>query len=114
MPKKQCILVNESALPSHQHNNSCCIPGLANRLVPQGQALNEAKKLAQQLLSFPQLCMRQDLRSTRRAAFAGLSLQERLKEEFEGGKEVLEGESVQGAQRFAGGEGRGGAFDFNH
>lgn len=92
----------------------CCIPGLANRLVPQGQALNEAKQLAQEILSFPQLCVHQDLKSTRRAAFDGLSLQERLKEEFEGGKEVVERESVQGAQRFVAGEGRGGAFDSNH
>ena len=92
----------------------CCFPGLANRLVPQGQALEEAKLLAQQILSFPQLCLRQDLRSSRSAAFAGLSLQDRLREEFEGGKKVLERESVQGAQRFAAGEGRGGTFDSNH
>jgi enoyl-CoA hydratase/carnithine racemase len=88
--------------------------GLANRLVPQGQALEEAKLLARQILSFPQLCLRQDLRSSRSAAFAGLSLQDRLREEFEGGKKVLERESVQGAQRFAAGEGRGGTFDSNH
>lgn len=85
--------------------------GLANRLVPQGQALSEAKLLARQILSFPQKCLRQDMRSSYHSAFSGLSLQERLRWEFEEGREVLEKESVPGAQRFAAGDGRGGAFD---
>lgn len=85
--------------------------GLANRLVPQGQALSEAKLLARQILSFPQKCLRQDMQSAYHSAFSGLSLQERLRWEFEEGREVLEKESVPGAQRFAAGDGRGGVFD---
>src|SRR6476660_1513498 len=38
--------------------------GLANRLVPQGQALSEAVALAGQLARFPQICMRSDRRSS--------------------------------------------------
>lgn len=86
--------------------------GLANRLVPDGQALTEAKLLARQLLSFPQLCLRQDHCSTHNSTFTGLNIQERFKQEFESGSQVLE-ESVKGAQRFSSGEGRGGVFDSN-
>src|SRR5471030_1961813 len=38
--------------------------GLANRLVPEGQALSEAKALAEAIAKFPQLCMRSDRRSS--------------------------------------------------
>ena len=37
--------------------------GLANRLVPEGQALAEATTLAEQLARFPQTCLRSDRRS---------------------------------------------------
>lgn len=51
------------------------------------------------------------MQSAYHSAFSGLSLQERLRWEFEEGREVLEKESVPGAQRFAAGDGRGGTFD---
>ena len=111
MHKKHSVLVNHCPLICHQSVILSYITGLANRLVPQGQALNEAKLLAQQLLSFPQFCLCQDLRSTRNSAFSGLTLQERLRLEFERGSEVVKRESIQGAQRFSSGEGRGGEFD---
>src|SRR5262245_29019008 len=38
--------------------------GLANRLVPAGQALAEARKLAELIARFPQVCMRGDRRSS--------------------------------------------------
>jgi enoyl-CoA hydratase len=38
--------------------------GLANRLVPEGQALAEARTLALQLAKFPQTCLRSDRRSS--------------------------------------------------
>ena len=38
--------------------------GLANRLVPEGQALTEAIELGLQLARFPQTCMRSDWRSS--------------------------------------------------
>lgn len=88
-----------------------CVVGLANRLVPRGQALSEAKMLAKSLQSFPKLCLRQDLQSARYCAFADITLQERLRKEFEGGREVLEKESVAGAQQFSSGKGRSGTFN---
>ena len=85
--------------------------GLANRVVSHGTALSEAKQLAKQLLSFPQHCLRQDRNSAYSLAYSGLPQWERLRQEFEGGRDVLERESVQGARRFASGAGRGGTFD---
>src|SRR5580693_4360468 len=38
--------------------------GLANRLVPAGQALAEAKTLAEVIAKFPQICMRSDRQSS--------------------------------------------------
>ena len=88
------------------------IAGLANRIVPHGDALCEAKLLARQLLSFPQLCLRQDRRSVYQSVYAGLTQEDSLRKEFETAKNVLEKESVPGAQRFSSGEGRGGSFQF--
>ena len=82
--------------------------GLANKVVPRGTALSEAKLLARQLLSFPQMCLRQDRSSAYQLAYSGLPQWDRLRQEFERGTEVLEKESVHGAQRFSSGEGRGG------
>lgn len=87
--------------------------GLANRLVSKGQSLEEAKKLAKHIISFPQECLRKDFLSARHSTFCGQSLEDRLRQELEGGKEVVKGESLEGAQRFAGGEGRGGKFSFS-
>ena len=87
--------------------------GLANRLVSKGQSLEEAKQLARQIISFPQECLRTDFLSARCSAFSGRSLEDRLRQELEGGKEVVKGESLEGAQRFAGGEGRGGEFNYS-
>ena len=84
--------------------------GLANRLVSHGEALSEAKLLARQLLSHPQLCLRQDRRSTYYSAYFGSTQENCLRNEFEEAVNVIEKESVQGAQRFSSGEGRGGTF----
>ncbi len=81
--------------------------GLANRLVPDGQALKEALELAKVLSTFPQHCMRND----RRSAYEqfGLSLDEALKNEFAWGEKTIQsGETFGGAAQFAQGAGRGG------
>lgn len=93
-----------------QFLNNSLSPGLANRVVPSGKALSEAKTLARELLSFPQLCLRQDRRSAYLSANSAVSLQEKLRQEFDSGIDVIHKESVQGAQRFSSGDGRGGAF----
>jgi len=81
--------------------------GLVNRVVPGGQARAAAEALALELSAFPQDCLRAD----RRSAYEqdGLSLEAALRMEFERGCRVLLSESLEGARRFAGGEGRHGA-----
>ena len=82
--------------------------GLANRLVPAGQALAEAKALAELVAKFPQVCMRSDRRSSYEQwslEFAGA-----LTNEARLGLPALEAEAQKGAARFASGKGRGGDF----
>jgi enoyl-CoA hydratase len=82
--------------------------GLANRLTEPGGALAAAVELAQQVGRFPQLCMRSDRRSSYEQW--GRSLDDALARETELGLGVIaSGETVAGASRFAGGEGRHGA-----
>jgi enoyl-CoA hydratase len=82
--------------------------GLANRVVPAGQALEEAKALALQLTKFPQLCMRSDRRSSYEQW--GLDVADALVNEGRLGQPALEAEAARGAARFAAGKGRGGNF----
>ena len=82
--------------------------GLANRLVPAGQALAEAKALAEAIAKFPQLCMRSDRRSSYEQW--ALDLGDALTNEARLGLPALQAEAQKGAARFAGGKGRGGDF----
>lgn len=80
--------------------------GLANRVVPTGEARAEAEKLAHELAKLPQTCMRSD----RRSAYECLSLdlEAALLREHEHGLSALTAETVEGASRFAAGAGRHG------
>jgi enoyl-CoA hydratase len=83
--------------------------GLANRVVPAGQALAEAEKLALQIAAFPQQCMRGD----RASAYEqwGMAQNDAIANEFRHGLATLQsGETLSGAARFAGGDGRHGKF----
>jgi enoyl-CoA hydratase len=83
--------------------------GLANRVVPKGQALAAALELAAQLSAFPQTCLRND----RASALAQWSLDwdAAARQETVLGRQTLaSGESQSGAARFASGAGRHGAF----
>ena len=82
--------------------------GLANRLVPAGQALAEAKVLAEVIAKFPQVCMRSDRRSSYEQW--NLELHQALVNEGHLGLPALNAESQKGAARFAAGKGRGGDF----
>jgi enoyl-CoA hydratase len=83
--------------------------GLANRVVPHGQALAAAQELAAQIAQFPQACLRNDRASVYEQA--GLPLAEALANEFRRGQATLaSGEALAGAQHFARGAGRHGAF----
>ncbi|HEV8312042.1 MAG TPA: crotonase/enoyl-CoA hydratase family protein, partial [Burkholderiaceae bacterium] len=84
--------------------------GLANRVVPAGQALAAARELAATIAALPQTCVRSDRASLR--AQAGLPLRDALAQEFALGLATLRsGESQQGAARFAAGAGRSGKFE---
>ena len=83
--------------------------GIANRLVPHGQALDSAVRLAHELARFPQRCLRSD----RLSAYEqwSLSYEEGLRNELRRGRDVVEsGETAAGAASFARGQGRHGAF----
>ncbi|MEJ5989943.1 crotonase/enoyl-CoA hydratase family protein [Ramlibacter sp. PS3R-8] len=81
--------------------------GLANRVVAHGQARAAALELAEQLAKFPQETMRAD----RMNAYEqwGKSLPEALHAEWERSKSRI-GDGLEGAGRFASGEGRHGKF----
>lgn len=82
--------------------------GLANRLVPAGQALPSAVALARELSALPQRCLRSDRLSALEQW--GTAEEEAAANEARRGREVIaSGETLQGAARFAGGAGRGGA-----
>ncbi|HYF44129.1 MAG TPA: crotonase/enoyl-CoA hydratase family protein [Ramlibacter sp.] len=81
--------------------------GLCNRVVAKGGAREAAIELAQQLSGFPQKTMRADRLSAYRQW--DLPLAEALHQEWQGGKPCV-AEGLQGATRFAAGEGRGGKF----
>lgn len=83
--------------------------GLVNRLVGPGEARAEAVALGHRLAAFPQHCLRSDRESSYRQW--GLSIDDALVVETDLGLDVLRsGESLAGAMRFAGGEGRHGRF----
>lgn len=82
--------------------------GLANRVVPNGTALEAAQALALELAQFPQSCLRQDRLSMLEQA--GLSENEALANEFSRGMAPLFFDGVAGAARFAAGAGRHGDF----
>ncbi len=83
--------------------------GLANRLVPKGEALQAALALASELARFPQQCLRSDRLSSYEQW--SLSLEEALRNETRHGLEVMRsGEAVAGARHFAEGRGRHGSM----
>lgn len=79
--------------------------GLANRVVPDGQARQKAEELAHELAALPQLCLRADRSSALRQW--GESEESAMGFEFESIGQVA-AESLAGAQRFADGAGRHG------
>jgi len=81
--------------------------GLANRVVPTGQAREAAVALAQQLAAFPQAALRADRESAHRQW--DLPLGEALQQEWQRGRERIP-DALEGARRFAGGAGRHGRF----
>lgn len=82
--------------------------GLANRVVPDGAALDAARDLAATIAGFPQKCLLADRASALRQW--DLSAHEALVAEGAGGYPVVFEEALEGAKRFKDGAGRHGQF----
>jgi enoyl-CoA hydratase len=82
--------------------------GLVNRLVPSGTAVSAAQELAAEIAAHPQQCLRHDRLSLLEQE--GLDEPTALAGELRHGLESLVSGAADGAARFAGGEGRHGAF----
>jgi enoyl-CoA hydratase len=80
--------------------------GLANRVVPKGQARQAAEQLAAELAALPQQCMRSDRLSM--LSQWGMSEADAIDFEF-GSLSRVAAEALEGAGRFAAGAGRHGA-----
>ena len=81
--------------------------GLVERVVAPGMALAEAQKLARDIAAYPQDALRADRRGVLNQW--GLGLRDAARVEYEGGVQAMaSGEALDGARRFAGGEGRHG------
>jgi enoyl-CoA hydratase len=83
--------------------------GLANRVVPAGEALAAAQRLAAELAALPQHAMRGDRRSV--YGQHGLPVADAMAEEFQHGEAALAAEALDGAARFRAGAGRHGAAE---
>jgi enoyl-CoA hydratase/carnithine racemase len=83
--------------------------GLANRIVPRGQARVAAEKLAREIAAFPEVCMRGDRMSVYEQW--EFSLEKAMDNEFRRGLKSLTSGALVGARRFAGGAGRQGSFE---
>jgi enoyl-CoA hydratase len=83
--------------------------GLVDRVTPTGAALDTAIALGRDIAAFPQACMRNDRRSAlgqwALSEPDALALEARL-----GQATIASGETIDGAARFAAGEGRHGSF----
>lgn len=81
--------------------------GLANRVVSDHEVLTRAQALAEELATLPQGCMRSDREAALRGQ--GLDFDAAMALEMQLGMQVIEsGETVEGAGRFARGQGRHG------
>ena len=82
--------------------------GLANRVVPEGEARAEAERLAAEIARFPALVHAH--RPAERLCGLGRRSAEALRAEAEAGAAPIREGARDGAARFAGGAGRGGDF----
>jgi enoyl-CoA hydratase len=81
--------------------------GLVDRVVPTGSARADAERLARELAGLPQVCLREDRLSLLEQH--GLTEEEAMAGELRHGVTSLRSGALEGAQRFASGEGRHGS-----
>ncbi|GAA6161923.1 crotonase/enoyl-CoA hydratase family protein [Ruegeria sp. HU-ET01832] len=86
----------------------CYNIGLAEKIVPHGQARAAAEAIAHEIARFPQEAVRADRRSI--IETRGMPVREALKVEWANGLEAIRREGTTGAGRFRDGAGRGGDF----
>lgn len=82
--------------------------GLAERVVPHGEARAEAEALAAEIARFPQIAVRADRRTI--IETRGMSVRDGMKVEWANGKDAIRREGTAGAGRFRDGAGRSGDF----
>ena len=83
--------------------------GLVNRIVDIGRSREKSEKLAREIASFPQVCLKNDRLSTYHQY--GLDLREALLNEFEYGLKTLQSEEyLEGSREFIQGKGKHGKF----
>jgi enoyl-CoA hydratase len=80
--------------------------GLVDRVVPTGTAREAAERLAHELSRLPQVCLRQDRLSLLEQD--GMSEEDAMANELRHGITSLQAGALDGAQRFASGQGRHG------
>ena len=80
--------------------------GLVDRVVPPGEARQRAEELAHQLAGLPQVCLREDRLSLLEQE--GRGEEEAMRNELRHGMTSLAAGALEGAQRFAAGQGRHG------
>lgn len=90
------------------HADEALSMGLANRVVPDGTALEAALELARTIAGFPQRCLLADRASAIRQW--DLSTQDALATEGAAGYPVVFEEAIDGARQFTEGAGRHGQF----
>lgn len=82
--------------------------GLVNRVVPTGDVRRVAEEVAAQLAALPQACLRSDRMSLLEQD--GMEEEAAIQNEYRHGLTALANGALDGAQRFASGAGRHGAF----
>ncbi|MEM7424564.1 MAG: crotonase/enoyl-CoA hydratase family protein [Pseudomonadota bacterium] len=86
----------------------CYRIGLCEKVVANGAAREQAEALAHEIARFPQACVRADRASIYNQW--NKPLWQAMREEWEGGIDVVNHEGIAGATRFKDGAGRGGDF----
>jgi enoyl-CoA hydratase len=82
--------------------------GLANRVVPRGEARTAAEELARDIAAFPQACARHDRLSALESQ--GLSYEAAMANEFRHALVSIEDTGLADVERFVAGAGRHGSF----
>ena len=88
------------------HAQEALSSGLANRVVPQGMALQEAMNIATYIITLPQLGLNADRHAAYYAAHEATSFEDALSREFEEGFKVDGSESKKRGLKLSPGSGR--------